>query len=74
MRHSDITSPYIGTSTHPYVATILMDPADWTRFQDTFEDRPEVHQLGVDRNEPDSWTIYTACASREVCDLLESNW
>jgi hypothetical protein len=51
-----------------------MEPATWAKFQRTFEDQPEVQQLGVDRSEPDVWTVFVACASREVRDLLESNW
>jgi len=74
MRHTDITSPHTGTLTHPYVATIVMDPADWARFQHTFEDAPEVQQLAVDQSRPDKWTVYAACASRSVRDALESNW
>jgi len=74
MRHTDITCPYTGTSAHPYVATIDMDPAEWAMFESTFEDRPEVQQLGVDRSSADEWTVYAACDSRSVRDLLESNW
>jgi hypothetical protein len=74
MRHADITHPHTGTTTHPFVATIAMEPATWAKFQRTFEDQKEVQQLGVDRSEPDMWTVFVACASREVRDLLESNW
>jgi hypothetical protein len=70
MNHANLTIP----STHPYPATIVMEPADWAQFERAFADRPEVHQLGVDRTTPDAWTVYAACASREVRDLLESNW
>jgi hypothetical protein len=63
-----------GTATHPHVATIVIDPAVWASFQRTFEDRPEVILLGVDREQPDVWTVRAACASLCVRDLLEGNW
>ena len=74
MCDTDITQDYTGTHTHPHVAVIHMDPANWSKFQRAFDDRPEVQQLGVDRSAPDEWIVYTACASRTVRDLLESNW
>ncbi len=74
MQYNDITCPHTGTSAHPYVATIRMDPANWAKFQRAFEDRPEVQQLGVDRSMADEWIVYAACGSRAVRDLLETNW
>jgi hypothetical protein len=74
MKHIEITLPYQGTSTHPYLATIAMDPAHWINYEAAFADRPEVRQLGVDQSLADCWMVYTACASRAVRDLLESNW
>jgi hypothetical protein len=74
MKYIEITSPYQGTSTHPYLATISMDPAHWAKFEAAFADRPEVRQLGVDRSSADCLMVYAACASRTVRDLLESNW
>jgi hypothetical protein len=63
-----------GTKTHPFVATILMDPAQLYGFEQAFEDRREVKILKVDDSTPSCWTVYAACASEEVQDLLESNW
>lgn len=74
MRHSDITCPYKGTLTHPYVATVPIDPSDAARFQRMADDQTDVHILGVDRGSPDSWTIFVACASRDGRDKLESSW
>jgi hypothetical protein len=67
-------TPSEGTSTHPHLAAIIMEPAMWARFERAFEDRPEVKVLTVDRRTPDAWTVYAACNSREVQDLLEANW
>ena len=66
--------PIKGTKTHPYVATIVMDPATWSRFEANFEDRPEVKIRQLDSSQPDQWTVYVACASERVRDLLESGW
>jgi hypothetical protein len=63
-----------GTLTHPYVAEIVMDPVNWSGFQRTFDGRPEVQQLGVDRSVPDKWRVFVACSSRAIKELLESNW
>jgi len=68
------TPPVEGTKTHPYVATIVMDPARWHVFEQTFEDRPEVKIRKLDHRTADAWTVYVACASQEVRDLLEDNW
>jgi hypothetical protein len=72
MRYTDITTPCQGTSTHPFVATIIIDPSMWSRFDALWEDRPEMKVLRVDRSRSQAWTIYAACASRSVRDLLES--
>jgi hypothetical protein len=69
-----VKTPPDGTKTHPYVATIVMDPAKWFRFEQVFEDRPEVKILGLDNRTPDWWTVYAGCASEEVQDLIESGW
>jgi hypothetical protein len=63
-----------GTVTHPFAATILMDPSQLYSFGRAFEDRPEVRILKVDDQTPSCWTVYAACASEGVQDLLESNW
>ena len=51
-----------------------MDPARWYDFERTFEDRPEVKIVKLDHQTPDAWTVYVACASDAVRDLLETNW
>lgn len=60
--------------THPYIATLTIDPADWHRFQQMAEDRPELKIRNTDRSEPGLWTVHVACASEAVKDLLEANW
>jgi hypothetical protein len=68
------TMPIKGIKSHPYIATLVMDPADLWRFERVFEDEPQVKIMKVDHQQPDNWTVYVACASQRVCDLIESNW
>jgi hypothetical protein len=63
-----------GTKSHPYLAVVVIDPADLWRLEQVFEDRPEARIRKVDQGTPDTWTIYIACASQRVCDLIEGNW
>jgi hypothetical protein len=70
----DITTIPEGTKTHPFVATLPMDPAKLYAFECAFEDRREVKILKVDDSTPGCWTVYAACASEEVQNLLESTW
>jgi hypothetical protein len=74
MRHSDILSPYQGTITHPYVASIAIDPSELAKFQRLSAEQSDVVNLGVDYRTRDRCTIYAACASKTGRDLLESNW
>jgi hypothetical protein len=74
MRHNDLILRDQRNSTHPYLATIAIDPAIYAKFTRTFEDQAEVSILDVDMSKPDAWTVTAACASRSICDLLESNW
>ena len=74
MRHIDITCPYSPPPTHPYIATVVLDPSDVAKFRRLNEDEPAVIILGVDQGTPDYWTLFAACASRAAKDLLESEW
>jgi hypothetical protein len=73
MRYHDIT-PIQSSTTHPHISEIVMDPAKWSKFDRAFEDRAEVSILRVDRQTPGAWIVHVGCASKEVRDLLESNW
>jgi hypothetical protein len=66
--------PVKGTKTHPYIAKLIMDPADWHGFEARFQDRPEVKIRFLDDSEPGQWTVWVACASAEVKDLLQRHW
>jgi hypothetical protein len=56
------------------VADISLDPVEVRRFLRLAEDQSDVSVLGIDRNIPDRWTIFVACASKVGRDLLESEW
>jgi hypothetical protein len=70
MRYRDIVRP----RSHPYIATLTIDPADLRRIQSLVEDRPELKFLDYDDSKPDLWTVRVACASREVVNRLEDAW
>jgi hypothetical protein len=73
MKHQEIICPE-GSRTHPYVATILMEPSKFAQFKQMNEGHEDVKIIGVDRSTADFWTIFAACAGREAKSLLESNW
>ncbi len=60
--------------THPYVAEIALDPAEWTRFRNLVENAPEVVLLACDDRKPNLWVVRAGCASREVRRRLEDAW
>ncbi|HUZ62952.1 MAG TPA: hypothetical protein VMU82_04475 [Acetobacteraceae bacterium] len=60
--------------THPHLAKLVIDPADWHEFERQFEDRPEVKIRKLGTSEPDQWTVWVGCASEMVKHLLEENW
>jgi hypothetical protein len=74
MTHNELTSPFQPTVTHPYLATISVDPMVVARFLRLAEDHPDIKVQGIDRTQPDTWIIYAACASDTGRDMLESEW
>jgi hypothetical protein len=70
MRYHEI----IGPRSHPYIATISIDPADFRQFERLTEDRPEFRLLHCEDREPDCWTLSVGCASAEVASRLEAGW
>ncbi|MGY0788070.1 hypothetical protein ACW7BJ_01790 [Azospirillum argentinense] len=59
------------TKTHPYTATITLDPYHWARFQQLSENHPEAIISDVDITTPNLWTVTVACASETVREKLE---
>jgi hypothetical protein len=74
MRYCEIAARPAAPETHPYVADITIDPAEFSTFERLMQDRPEVRLLArVDR--PDTWIVHVACESeaarRYLVDRLE---
>lgn len=70
MRTREITPP----ATHPHVAVINIDPAEFHRFEQLAQDRREVRLLHVDDDKPDAWTLHVGCASEEVRRRVAGAW
>ena len=60
-----------GPDTHPYIASMSLEPSAVAQLLRLAENRADV--LVPETASPDQWTIFFACASREGWDLLESN-
>ena len=75
MKYRDIaTDRFQLPSTHPILATLSIDPADWHRLQELNADNPATRLLGRDEPHDERLTVYVACASREVRRRLEDGW
>jgi hypothetical protein len=58
-------------SSHPILAQITIDPADWPRLQQLYSDNPATRILGHDDPENGVLTVYISCASLETRRRLE---
>ena len=59
---------------HPYLATLTLDPADLIEFERFSQDRSEVRIGEIDQTQPDTWAFFVACTSETVRDRLEEAW
>jgi hypothetical protein len=60
--------------THPYIAQIEIDPADFAKFERFTQGAREVHLIRCDDSKPDLWTLHVGCASEKVRQKLEEGW
>ena len=78
MRYRDITADVSNrfrlSSSHPVLATITIDPADWYDFQRLNADNPATSILGRDTPSDSRMIVYVGCASAAVRDRLEAGW
>jgi hypothetical protein len=76
MRYANITQVdrFQLPASHPHLAMITIDPADWHRFQQLGEDNPAVLILGHNDPADGHMIVYTACASQETLRRLEDGW
>lgn len=70
MRLHQITPP----ATHPHIAEIAIDPADWPRLERVIDEARELHLVELDDGEPDAWVVRIGCASRRVQEGVEDGW
>lgn len=59
---------------HPILAEIVIDPADWFQFERLNDDNPATRILGHDAPRGGQMNVYVACASPAVRDRLEDGW
>jgi hypothetical protein len=70
MRLHQITPP----TSHPHVAEITIDPADWNRVQRMIEEARELRLVELDDSQPGTWTVRIGCASERVREAVEEQW
>jgi hypothetical protein len=75
MRYRDITprgsDRFRLPASHPILAKITLDPADWYRFQQLYIDNPAIRILGHNDQEDGAVIVHIGCASRETRRRLE---
>jgi hypothetical protein len=78
MRYTDIDPPICKRFrlpvSHPILATITIDPANWLRFEQLNEDTVATKIVGHDDPLDGLMKVYVGCASDEVRDRLEDGW
>jgi hypothetical protein len=70
MHYKEITAP----ASHPYIATIIVDPADFHRIERLIDDSRELRLLDCDDSEADHWKVRIGCASEAVKANVEDAW
>lgn len=78
MRYRDITADVSDRfrlpASHPILAIIAIDPADWYDFQRLDADNPATHIAGHDTPSGGKMTVYVACSSNEARQRLHDGW
>jgi hypothetical protein len=59
---------------HPILAQITIDPADWHQLQQLDDANPTTQIIGHDDPEDGLMTVFIACASDQVRDRLLDGW
>jgi hypothetical protein len=75
MRYADIADTGANRfrlpSSHPILAQITIDPADWPRLQQLYSDNPATRILSHDDPENGVLTVHIGCDSLETRRRLE---
>jgi hypothetical protein len=75
MRYSDLADDRFQLpSSHPHLATLSIDPADWFRFERMADENLTIRIVGHDAPQDERLTVYVACSSKEVRRRLEDGW
>jgi len=61
-------------SSHPVLAQLDIEPADWFKFERMIDENPATRLLGHDEPLDGMLTTYVACASKETRQRLEDGW
>jgi hypothetical protein len=61
-------------ASHPILAEVAIDPADWDRFEEMADENPAIRLLGRDDPYDEKMVVYIACASRKTRDRLQDGW
>ena len=59
---------------HPYIATISIDPVEFDYIMGLIDDDPTLRLAGKEIDRPDIWRLHIACASRRVAEGVEDRW
>jgi hypothetical protein len=70
MRLYEISPP----KTHPYIASVNIDPLDFQRLQRMAENEPKLRYLDCDDSKTENWLVRIGCASRAVAAGLKDLW
>ncbi len=75
MKYREITSDRFRLPpSHPILAVVDIDPADWHQFERLDADNPATRILGHDTPCDGRMVIHVACASKETRQRLEDGW
>jgi hypothetical protein len=78
MKYHDVTPTANGRfrlpASHPVLATLTIDPAQWYDLQRLNADNEDTHIVGHDDSGDGMMTVYLACSSDEVKRRLEAGW
>lgn len=77
MRYRDVASAserFRLPASHPVLAQVDIDPAEWFRLEQLDADNPGTQIIGHEVPQDGRMTVFIACASAEVKRRLEDGW
>ena len=61
-------------ASHPVLAQIEIEPADWHRFEQLSEDNPDTEIVGHDAVSDGRTTVHVACVDVDTRQSLDGGW